>query len=82
MITSYVKGSKINKANKKLEKQMDKVVTLTGGLANDRIYEKNPDTNKMRSRKSGDYENNKEYEPMSNGSKYYKSKLIGLQLKQ
>ena len=39
MITSYVKGSKINKANKKLEKQMD---------------------------------NNKEYEPMSNGSKYYK----------
>ena len=46
MITSYVKGSKINKANKKLEKQMDKVVTLTGGLANDRIYEKNPDTNK------------------------------------
>jgi len=37
--------------------QMDKVETLTGGLSHDRIYEKNPDTGKIRSRKSGDYGN-------------------------
>ena len=33
----------------------DKVETRTGGLSHDRIYERNPDTGKIRSRKSGDY---------------------------
>jgi hypothetical protein len=32
-------GSKRNKKNNKLENRIDKVVTLTGGLAHDRIYE-------------------------------------------
>ena len=38
----------------------------------DKIYERNPDTGKMRSRKTGDYNNNSPYEPINNGSKYYK----------
>jgi hypothetical protein len=72
IVTGSIRSNRTTKANEKLERRMDKVVTLTGGLANDRIYERNTDTGKMRSRKPGDYNNNSPYEPINNGSKYYK----------
>ena len=44
-----------NRTNTKVFYKRDKVETRTGGLSHDRIYERNPDTGKIRSRKSGDY---------------------------
>lgn len=63
IVTGSIRGNRATKANEKLMHNMDNV---------DTIYERNPDTGKMRSRKPGDYDNNKKYEPINNGSKYYK----------
>ena len=56
----------VNKKPSVNEKLLDNIAKL------DKIYEKNPDTGKMRSRKTGDYNNNRPYEPINNGPKYYK----------
>ena len=63
VIASCVNVNKKPSVNEKLLDNMDKL---------DKIYERNPDTAKMRSRKTGDYNNNSPYEPINNGSKYYK----------
>jgi len=72
IVMGSIRGNRVTKANEKLVKNMDKVVSVTEGIFVDKIYERNPDTGEMRSRKSGDYNNNKKYEPKNTGSKYYK----------
>ena len=67
IVMNIIEGKIRTKANERLiwkASQMDnrdRVVTMTGGLShdriNERIYERNPDTGKIRSRKSGDYDN-------------------------
>ena len=61
IVMNIIVGRLRTTENERIVYKMDKVVTLTGGLENDRIneriYERNPDTGKIRSRKSGDYDN-------------------------
>ena len=57
IMMSIIIGVLRTKANERVVYKMDKIVTRTGGLSHDRIYERNPDTGKIRSRKSGDYDN-------------------------
>ena len=60
IVMNIIEGKIRTKRNEKIlwnMGQIDKVETRTGGLSHDRIYEKNPDTGKIRARKSGDYGN-------------------------
>ena len=57
IIMSIIETRIKNRTKEKFLWNMDKVETRTGGLSHDRIYERNPDTGKIRSRKSGDYDN-------------------------